>query len=815
MLTSEDITKVLERCVLPKGIKQIAFDASNDGISNESEFRCSVYLDGPLPLLTGQRIVDTALELNAKNVEIDEFLQEPGAIGLVGNDSIFAESTSHPENKNGVKADQSRLQLGHQKAADEINTTDDDDGQEDKTNVGWRPEVRNLYALNPGDEDEYLLFTDTVPPIDKANNHLASDDGSQAVNETYGIVCYHKFNGLEHVSVAVDVINPTLISHLSKIFEGYPGVHKDAPKMEFKSPFIPFAQNWDCLREAEMTEDDQTGKKLLVLLIKSIEKTVQAPLHALHNLKKTGFIKFEDILVAFRPGEIIIQSMDGVLSAGILKKASMIRFADQKWCELEVDVVDWDGRNLGYRSEDWNIKSFNGFQKLVDLRCSPLMSHEKPERIRLQLINRGKIFEELCGQHIKHYTGLAGGSSIYLSERIIVDAEAYFKLQGVPFPKLRALNSKKTSSPIKVRSTITQDGPSREESTQLTDEQRFLAVPTVKGFALESKRWCSFEIANISSISWDDGIFENLVIDDGEKELLLALIARKATSGNISFDDFTKGKGKGLLLLLCGAPGIGKTLTAEAVAENLRRPLYRVRAGDLGVTATDVESSLQQALKRCTHWNAVLLIDEADIFLEQRSTNDIVRSELVSLFLVLLEYYEGIMILTTNRNECIDPAFESRIDVIMAYKDLTRTTRSHIWSNFIRRLPQKDICISPEDIDDLSRWSLNGRQIKSALKIGWTLASSKEEQLKKEHLDLVIGIRKEGSRLLGAEGYGIRYDQEGSGASDTSNTELLAYTDVDSDVSQDVGWVLQTVMALLYVVLMYCVLMVIDLLIVG
>ncbi|KAI0836979.1 P-loop containing nucleoside triphosphate hydrolase protein [Hypoxylon sp. FL0890] len=316
-----------------------------------------------------------------------------------------------------------------------------------------------------------------------------------------------------------------------------------------------------------------------------------------------------------------------------------------------------------------------------------------------------------------------------------------------------------------------------------SDEQRVLAVPTVKGFALESKKWCSFKIADISPITWNDGIFENLVLDNGEKELLLALVARTNASDHVSFDDFMKGKGKGLLLLLCGAPGIGKTLTAEAVAEKLRRPLYRIRAGDLGVTAEDVERSLKKALKLCTHSNAVLLIDEADIFLEQRSTDDIVRSELVSIFLVLLEYYEGIMILTTNRIECIDAAFESRIDIILAYKDLTQDTRRRIWNNFIRRLPPEAVSLSPEAIEDLSRWSVNGRQIKSSIKTGWTLSTSKGEPLRKEHLDLVpLRIREKGSKLLGIEDYGIRYCQESSGASELSSTGQLAYPDIDSDL---------------------------------
>lgn len=66
------------------------------------------------------------------------------------------------------------------------------------------------------------------------------------------------------------------------------------------------------------------------------------------------------------------------------------------------------------------------------------------------------------------------------------------------------------------------------------------------------------------------------------------------------------------------------------VAEQLRRPLYRVRAGDLGFTPGDVEGSLKRALDRCSYWDAVLLIDEADVFLERRSSYNLAQNELVS-----------------------------------------------------------------------------------------------------------------------------------------------------------------------------------------
>lgn len=66
------------------------------------------------------------------------------------------------------------------------------------------------------------------------------------------------------------------------------------------------------------------------------------------------------------------------------------------------------------------------------------------------------------------------------------------------------------------------------------------------------------------------------------------------------------------------------------LAESIRRPLYRLAAGDLGTSVTTVEERLKQALDRCAHWNAVLLIDEADVFLEARSSHDLKRNEIVS-----------------------------------------------------------------------------------------------------------------------------------------------------------------------------------------
>jgi|TARA_R110002003_G_scaffold141_17_gene12993 hypothetical protein len=78
-------------------------------------------------------------------------------------------------------------------------------------------------------------------------------------------------------------------------------------------------------------------------------------------------------------------------------------------------------------------------------------------------------------------------------------------------------------------------------------------------------------------------------------------------------------------------PGLLTQLTDfNVVAEHLKRPLYRMGAGDLGSIISTVESRLSDTLLRCAAWNAVLLIDEADVFLESRTTDSLERNELIS-----------------------------------------------------------------------------------------------------------------------------------------------------------------------------------------
>ena len=79
-------------------------------------------------------------------------------------------------------------------------------------------------------------------------------------------------------------------------------------------------------------------------------------------------------------------------------------------------------------------------------------------------------------------------------------------------------------------------------------------------------------------------------------------------------------------------------------------------AGDLGTNVELLERNLVEITSLAHKWKAIVLLDEADVYLEQRSLQDVQRNGLVSVFLRHLEYVQGIMFLTTNRVTTFDEA---------------------------------------------------------------------------------------------------------------------------------------------------------------
>lgn len=298
----------------------------------------------------------------------------------------------------------------------------------------------------------------------------------------------------------------------------------------------------------------------------------------------------------------------------------------------------------------------------------------------------------------------------------------------------------------------------------------YLFPPETPGFDLRRKKWGMYlspsattppvansstvdlEVDQIRDVVWNERAFENLVADVDMKELILALVTNQL--GSETNTDLIENKGNGLIMLLHGPPGTGKTFTAESVAEIAKKPLYPVTCGDIGTEPEKVERYLESVFYLGKTWDCVVLLDEAEVFLEQRTLQDLNRNALVSVFLRALEYYEGILILTTNRVGTFDEAFKSRIQLALRYERLQKHERKQIWRNFFNRLKglEEEETIDFDDVqehmDELADYEMNGRQIRNSITTARQLAKYKKKPMRFTHLKRAITAAEKFDKYL-------------------------------------------------------------------
>jgi hypothetical protein len=243
--------------------------------------------------------------------------------------------------------------------------------------------------------------------------------------------------------------------------------------------------------------------------------------------------------------------------------------------------------------------------------------------------------------------------------------------------------------------------------------------PYILTYNLTQYCYCCVHVELLNEYRYDESIVDKLIISNKKKELLKSII-----SNQNDFSDIVSGKSGGIVILASGKAGLGKTLTAEAYSEVMKKPLYCIQSSQLGISVDDIEKRLNKILYRAEKWGAVLLIDEADTYIAQRG-NDIVQNCIVGIFLRLLEYFNGVLFLTTNRYEIIDDAIMSRVTAHIRYEYPTKTESVLIWNVLTKNF---GLTISNETIEKIldTYEVFSGRDIRNFLKM-FTKTSDKKE----------------------------------------------------------------------------------------
>ncbi|CAI6341353.1 unnamed protein product [Periconia digitata] len=436
----------------------------------------------------------------------------------------------------------------------------------------------------------------------------------------------------------------------------------------------------------------------------------------------------------------------------------------RKICEAEEE-----GRLFEYRGQA--IREQKGFSGMKNDEES---SHDGDYGSR----SYHSIFQRLLfGPRLGLSNVIPTAKSDDINSRVMVDYSSYFQYGPADGRNgaLEPTNSEapcgclncQTNSGLIERSRAWLDDLKYSNAKEWKEEQYLLCPPRVLGYILKEKHWAQFQVTQLIDLpsyrkEETEEQFSRLRLaddlddkkraglkkkDTSTKRLIYDLVQSHASSAHkddddeqkdkLEIDDIIPDKGKGLIILLYGPPGVGKTSTAEVVARATGKPLFSVSVADVGTQAKHVESNLSRIFTLATRWKAILLLDEADVFLETRSTGKRVQSAdknaLVSVFLRVLEYYHGIMFLTTNNIATFDIAIPSRVHVAIKYDSLNVDQMKAIFKGFLDKLNENNAVDDYDEIMDtwfdenIRKAQFDGRQIRNTVTVALGLARASRD----------------------------------------------------------------------------------------
>ncbi|KAF2638409.1 P-loop containing nucleoside triphosphate hydrolase protein [Massarina eburnea CBS 473.64] len=544
-----------------------------------------------------------------------------------------------------------------------------------------------------------------------------------------------------HHATKVDIISEILRQELLAIFKGAASTNLNSspPEVDPELMFHAYGglkEKLDKEQTKANSDDELVG--VLCVALQYIEEDFGATMETLKSLEAQDEITFELLWTLFPPNTHIY-SKANVLSEEQLSilshSAYGTRLDGTKYYQLVLQLISHDRRKFGWVKNYPTIATFEGATKVQDLPFFPFSRHANHDKIRESLHQRGKRFVELCSPTYQEYVGQSMGENrnvviqgvykqvmIHVVGRVMIDPVMFSQHAG--------------------DSDLVQGNVDKQlHAPSLMDADFMFCDHKVAGFSFHQKIWCLFAISNMSPVVWNEDAFSKLVLRHSTRDLIHALVKSHKHARN-TFDDVVSGKGLGLVGLLSGNPGVGKTLTAEVIAEATKRPLYMLSAGELGTEVKEVDERLSMVLEITRVWGCVLLIDEADVFLQKRDVLHLQRNALVSIFLRRLEYFQGVLLMTTNRESTIDPAFESRIHFKLQYPDLTAASRRDIWSNCLASAAATsvDVQLQENDITELAGLDINGRQIKNAIACAVSIAVEEEKPLTMRDVKVMLDM---------------------------------------------------------------------------
>ncbi|KAI0886608.1 uncharacterized protein GGS22DRAFT_199011 [Annulohypoxylon maeteangense] len=546
----------------------------------------------------------------------------------------------------------------------------------------------------------------------------------------------------------------------------------------YRQELIDFKNQTTGIRSNHSQRYNEECDKHIDFLLKFLENepTVQVKALEARWAKKVPTTTFAGLWLLLKPGSDVYVLQDGQLNAYVVDSISggVEHFFRGLWSvsigsyTVRLWNLVYNGKVITRRSKEVVIPVFDNERNITSLPVFPTRFQDQMDGglRRKQLIERGqKLFQFAKGPAFLEYTGsgLRPGWKKYNRARVVIEHESRPWINGdfdrildweldedeysteirerarTPHCECTACNRTKLGQETYVSGTFSDyDDIDPKRSLPPTEHQSLICMSHMFGFVLKDRMYDLIDVGGLSTPRIAKDAIDQLVMRPASnKETIKAIVQTYTDTGSqaeLFSADFIHGKGEGQIFLLHGPPGTGKTLTAESVAEYTKRPLLSITAADLGHEPIELEKNLLRFFKDANNWDAIVLLDEADIYLERRSTNDLRRNSIVSIFLRALDYFQGILFLTTNRVGHFDEAFLSRIHVAIGYETLDDAAREQIWDNLFKKLKDDHKHGGPEihyeyeakqyvkKDDELKSLEWNGREIRNAFQSAVALA---------------------------------------------------------------------------------------------
>ncbi|KAF0484284.1 P-loop containing nucleoside triphosphate hydrolase protein [Gigaspora margarita] len=445
--------------------------------------------------------------------------------------------------------------------------------------------------------------------------------------------------------------------------------------------------------DAESEPDESSGTKQLIQFLK---QEYEQEIRARNYMIARRVVSFDMLWIFFPPNQFVWYrcNLSGQQLGGEVSEIHETRDyrnnpEGKRVIDISIKMIDCDGKGFKYGNVKRRIEYFEGEKKFSELDVVPFVYTESQDFLRRDFAKRGKKFFDLAkGRHYKGYKGpllrwkevnnCVRLEKIRADGRIMIDAESF----AIMNPDYQYMGNATPPSECDIQLLIARNVYLDDESIS-KEKNHIFAPATVYGFSFALKEWGCFDVSKINDVFFNLHDLDKLVINQEYKDLLLGLV-KEHNDLLFKSPDHIAGKGNGCIILCYGAPGTGKTFTAESVAESLKRPLWVLGMHELGTEPDEVEKKLIMIQYVAHEWKAILLLKKADIYLERCSTNDLKRNAMVSIFLRFFECYQGMLFLTTNRITSFSDEIFSHVNIFFHYPFLDQKSKSMLWTKWSR-----------------------------------------------------------------------------------------------------------------------------------